>query len=132
MLTLRTTVSAKMKRITFISTIFAFAGCMVNYPMTTFYVKNITDKTLNFKASVMKHSQMGQFEMTLPFAVLPHDSVIARKVGFKNDASPTAWFTKFIIFPTDSVQFNDPHIADNWVKTTDEKGKPIYTFTMSK
>jgi hypothetical protein len=107
-------------------------SCFVNYPLTTFYVKNTTDKTLNFKASVMKRSSMGPFEMTLPFAVLPHDSVIARRTNFKTDASPAAWFTRFIIFPTDSVLFNDPDNQDNWIKTTDERGRPIYTFTMSK
>lgn len=80
----------------------------------------------------MHPSSMGQFEMTLPFAVLPHDSVVARKTNFKKDVEPTAWFSKFIIFPTDSVQFNDPHISNNWIKTTDEKGRPTYTFTMSK
>ncbi len=108
------------------------SSCMTNYPLTTFYVKNTTDKTLNFKASVMKRSQMGPFEMTLPFAVLPHDSVIARRVGFRKDAAPAAWFTKFTIFPTDSVSFNDPHNSDNWVKSTDIKGKPVYTFTMTR
>lgn len=70
--------------------------------------------------------------MTLPFAVPPHDSVLARRVGFNKDAQPTAWFTKFIIFPSDSVYFNDPNKADNWVKSTDPKGKPVYTFTMTK
>lgn len=121
-----------MKQLICILTILTFTGCMVNYPMTTFYVKNNSDKTLNFKASVIKYSQMGQFEMTLPFAVPAHDSVIARKVGFKKDAQPTSWFTRFIIFPTDSVSFNDPKSQSNWVKTADINGKPIYTFTLSK
>ena len=107
-------------------------SCMTNYPLTTFYVKNTTDKTLNFKASIIKRSQMGPFEMTLPFAVYPHDSVVARKANFRKDASPTAWFTKFTIFQTDSLSFNDPKSKDNWIKTTDEKGRPIYTFTMTK
>lgn len=112
--------------------IFVCTSCMTNYTLTTFYVKNTTDKTLNFKASIIKHSQMGPFEMTLPFVVYPHESVVARKANFKKDASPAAWFTKFTIFPTDSLSFNDPKNIDNWVKTIDEKGRPIYTFTMTK
>jgi len=106
---------------------------MTNYPTTTFYVKNTSDKVQNFTASIMKYSSMtGPFEMTLPIAVPPNDSIIARRVGFHKEARPTAWFTKFIIFPTDSVAFNDPNIDENWVKSTDEKGKTIYTFTMTK
>lgn len=123
----------KLKSYFFITTFtFYLTGCMVNYPTTSFYVKNNSDKTLNFKASIIKYSSMGPFEMTLPFAVLPHDSVLARRVGYKKDAEPTGWFTKFIIFPTDSIYFNDPKQNGNWVKSIDIKGKPVYTFTMTK
>lgn len=121
-----------MKQILSLLTIFILTGCMVNYPTTTFYVKNTTNKTQNFKASVIKYSSMGQFEMTLPFSVPPNDSVLARQVGFKKDALPTAWFTKFIIFPTDSTNFNDPNNSKNWVKSFDKKGNPIYIFNMTK
>ncbi len=100
--------------------------------MTTFYVKNTTNETLNFKASVIKQSSMGPHEMTLPFAVAPNDSVIARQVGFKKGIEPTAWFSKFIIFPSDSINFNDPNDPANWKKTLDEKGRPVYTFNMTK
>jgi len=30
------------------------------------------------------------------------------------------------------VTFNDPNIIENWVKSTDENGKTVYTFTMTK
>lgn len=121
-----------MKHIIIILTTLAFTSCMLSYPVTTFYVKNNTDKTLNFRASVMKYGSMGQSEMTLPFIVLPHDSVLARRVGLKKDAEPTAWFTHFIIFPTDSILFNDPNNSANWIKSTDAKGRPVYTFIMTK
>ena len=100
--------------------------------MTTFYVKNTTNETLNFKASVIKQSSMGPNEMTLPFAVPPNDSIVARQVGFKKGIEPTAWFSKFIIFPSDSVVFNDPNDPANWIKTLDAKGRPVYTFNMAK
>ncbi|MGN6435944.1 MAG: hypothetical protein ACTHMM_05395 [Agriterribacter sp.] len=122
-----------MKQLIASLTILVFAGCMTNYPMTTVYVKNNSNKTLNFKASIVKYSSMGgPFEMTLPFTVLPHDSVVARRVGLKNGALPTVWFTSFNIFPTDSVSFNDPNNAANWIRSTDTKGKPVYTFIMTK
>lgn len=121
-----------MKKLFLFLTILSLTSCSVNYPTTTFYVKNTTNKTLNFKASIIKYSSMGPFEMTLPFSVPPNDSVLARQVGFKKDAEPTAWFTKFIIFPSDSINFNDPNNATNWVKSTDQKGRPVYIFNMTK
>ena len=75
---------------------------------------------------------MGAYEMTLPFAVPPNDSIVVRQVGFKKGTKPTAWFTEFIIFPIDSLKFNDPNNEANWIKSTDEKGKPVYTFNMTK
>ncbi len=105
---------------------------MINYPTTTFYVKNTTNKTLNFKASIIKYSSMGPFEMTLPFAVPPNDSVLARKANFHKDAAPTAWFSKFTIFPSDSITFNDPNNSQNWLRSIDSKGRPAYLFNMAK
>lgn len=121
-----------MKHILALLTLLLFSACNVNYPVTSFYVKNNSEKTINFKASILKYSSMGQFEMTLPFAVPPHDSALARRVGFHKDAVPTAWFRTFVIFPTDSVLLNDPNNAGNWIKSSDEKGKPVYTFTLTK
>lgn len=112
--------------------VFLLPDCMASYPTTSFYVKNNSDKTLNFKASVIKFSSAGSSEMTLPFAVPPRDSVLARRVGLKKGAEPTAWFTKFVIFPADGISFNDPNVAGNWVPSTDANGKPVYTFTMTK
>lgn len=109
-----------------------FSGCVSNYQSTTFYVKNNASKPLNFKASVEKYSSMGPFVMTLPFTVLPQDSVLARSVKLRKDLPPTAWFTDFIIFPADSVKLNDPKNAGNWVKTIDAKGNPVYTFKLAQ
>ncbi|MHC1778333.1 MAG: hypothetical protein AB9834_23230 [Lentimicrobium sp.] len=121
-----------MKLILTVLTLLLFSACNVNYPVTSFYVKNTSGKTINFKASILKYSSMGQCEMTLPFAVAPHDSTLARRVGFHKDAVPTAWFRTFVIFPTDSVLMNDPNNDGNWIKSTDKKGKHVYTFTLTK
>lgn len=120
-----------MKNTILICILLGLTSCMTNYPMTTFYVKNTSNETLNFKATIVKQSSMGTQEMTLPFAVPPNDSVVVRKVGFKKGIEPTAWFTKFIIFPTDSITFNDPNKPENWEKTIDEKGRPVYIFNMT-
>jgi hypothetical protein len=121
-----------MKRIYAIITCIALTGCITNYQATTFYVKNNTSKTVNFKASVEKLSSMGTYIMTVPFTVLPADSVLARQVGIRKGAPPTAWFTDFIIFPVDSVQLNDPKDSANWIPSTNAKGKPVYTFNIAK
>src|SRR5688500_13724851 len=112
--------------------IVSFASCM-NYPATKFYVKNNTESTINFKATVIKQSTItGPFEMTVPFTVFPGDSVLARHVNFRKDAYPNEWFTNFALFPINGVVFNDPNQPENWIKSTDDKGKPVYTFTVSK
>lgn len=121
-----------MKQLYVILIIFGLTACSLNYPTTTFYVKNTTNKTLNFKASIIKYSSMGPFEMTLPFSVPPNDSILARQTGFKKDAEPNKWFTKFTIFPTDSIIFNDPNNSNNWIKSVDSKGRPVYTFNIAK
>ncbi len=115
-----------------LTSVVLFSGCVSNYQSTTFYVKNNANKPLNFKASVEKYSSMGPFVMTLPFTVLPQDSVLARSVKLRKDLPPTAWFTDFIIFPADSVKLNDPKNAGNWVKTIDAKGNPVYTFKLAQ
>lgn len=108
------------------------AGCSTNYQLTTFYVRNNTDRTVNFKASILKYGTMGSFEMTLPFTVLPHDSVLARRANFRKDISPAGWFTRFTIFPVDNLVFNDPNDNGMWVRSTDAKGKPVYTFNLAR
>lgn len=106
-------------------------GCMMNYPATKFYVKNNTDQTIYFKASVIKQSTItGPFEMTVPFTVLSGDSVLARHVNFREDAAPTAWFTNFTLLPIEGTLLKDPNQPENWIKSTDDKGKPVYTFTV--
>lgn len=103
------------------------------FPTTTFYVKNNSDRTVNFKATVLKRNSMGPFEMTNSFTVNPKDSVLARQVGFKRDSeNPQKWFTNFTIFPTDSIQIHDPNKPSNWKKWTNEKGKPCYTFIIAE
>jgi hypothetical protein len=121
-----------MKNLFFIIVSSTLASCMTNYPLTTFYVKNNSAKTINFKASIIKQSTMGAFDMTLPFTVFPNDSVVARRANFKKNISPTEWFTQFIIFPVDSVSLNNPKDPNNWIKSTDTKGNIVYTFNITK
>ena len=107
-------------------------GCG-SYPTTTFYVKNTSDKPISFNATVMKRSQMGPFYINQPFTVQPKDSVLTRKVGYKSDGqNPQNWFTEFKIFPVDSLEFNDPKLAQNWIKSVGKDGKPMFTFKIVK
>lgn len=87
---------------------------------------------MSFRASVELYSTTGPNVLSKPFAVLPKDSVLARVVKLRKDLPPTAWFTEFIVFPKDSVTRNDPKNADNWIKTTDAKGRPVYTFNLAR
>lgn len=104
-----------------------------NYPTTTFFVKNNSDKTVFFKTTILKRNSMGLFEMNNNFSVNPKDSVLTRQVGFKRDSeNPEKWFTNFTIFHTDGIKYNDPNKSSNWKKRTNEKGQPYYTFIVAE
>lgn len=129
-----------MKRVlrflTFIVVTITLLGCSAlfnpNYPTTTFWVTNSSDKTINFKASIIKYNSMGPYEMTLPFTVNSGDTVLFRRNGFRKNANPTAVYSKFIIFPVDNVNLNNPKDSTNWIKSLDIKGKPQYIFDLNK
>ena len=103
-----------------------------SYTMSTFYVKNTSEKQINFNASVVKYSQMGPYLLNVPFTIKAKDSVLARKVKMRTDLSAENWFEKFEIFPIDGLEFNDPKNPQNWIKTIGKDGKPIYTFNIIK
>ena len=121
----------QMRKITTLFLLLTLVSCG-SYTMSTFYVKNTSNKPISFDASVMKFSQNGPYDINQSFTIKPNDSVMTRKVSMRNDVSPEKWFTRFNIFPTDSLEFNDPKIPQNWVKTIGKDGKPIYTFNIVK
>jgi hypothetical protein len=100
--------------------------------MSTFYVKNTSNKSVSFDTSVLKFSQNVPYNVKQSFTVRPNDSVLTRRASMRNDLGPERWFTQFNIFPTDSLEFNDPRNPQNWVKTIGQDGKPVYTFTIVK
>lgn len=104
-----------------------------NSPMTAFIVKNTSDKSINFSASVLKYSQiMGPQIIDNSFTVKPKDSIIVRQTYFKRDGeNPQNWFQEFKIFPVEGIDLNDPKKAENWVKSSKDN-IPIYTFTINK
>lgn len=107
-----------------------FAGCA---PLTTFYVKNNSEQTMNFKISITTYRNMtGQLNATLPFILGAQDSVLVRRLYYGRTELPNQWFTKFAIFPVDGVPANDPRLAENWLKTQDGRGRPVYTFNITK
>ncbi len=132
-----------MKKITLIILILSYSltscGILIpfpenkKYPTTTFYVKNNSEKVINFKTSIVKQSMNGPFKMTLPFTVQPKDSVLARKAMFKkNGENPQNWFSEFEIFPVENVKIFDPNKPENWKKWTNKEEKPCYTFIIAE
>lgn len=103
-----------------------------NYPTTTFYVKNNSEKAISFQSTVLKRSSNGPFEMRVPFTVQPKDSVLARQVGFENGAEPQKWFIEFTISPIVGIIMNNPNKPENWRKGRSMKGKQYYTFTIAE
>ena len=101
--------------------------------MTDFYVKNTSNKTISFEASVIKPSQIsGPQEVSLPFTVYPNDSVLARRISFRKDSEkPQKWFHKFIIHPVEGIRMNDPNLPENWIKYN-TNDNPVYVFTLNK
>ena len=121
----------QMRKLTTLFLLLTLVSCG-SYTMSTFYVKNTSNKPISFDASVMKFSQNGPYDINQSFTIKSNDSVMTRKVSMRNDVSPEKWFTRFNIFQTDSLEFNDPKIPQNWVKTIGKDGKPIYTFNIVK
>lgn len=104
-----------------------------NQPVTAFIVKNTSNKSISFSASVLKYSQiMGPQLLNNSFTVKPKDSLIVRQTYFKRDGeNPQNWCQEFKIFPVDGVEMNDPKKAENWIKSSKDN-IPIYTFTINK
>ena len=68
-----------MRKLTTLFLLLTLVSCG-SYTMSTFYVKNTSDKTVSFDASVMKFSQSGPYDVNQSFTVKPNDSVLARKL----------------------------------------------------
>jgi hypothetical protein len=100
---------------------------------TAFFVKNTSNKPISFTSSVLKHSQtMGPHIIQNSFTVKPNDSILVRNIYFKSDGeNPQAWFREFNIFPVDSIEMNNPKLAENWKKFNKEKFQ-YFTFTLNK
>jgi|SRR6056297_527246 len=112
-----------MKRILIIlSTL--ILGC--NYPTTSFWVNNNTDKEVHFTAGAV-HLPTYSIR-TLPFSVPPKDSVLVRRIGLKEGGDVTNVFGDISFMTIDSVEIKDPMNPENWEKSKDQNGKPKFTF----
>ena len=116
-----------MKKVIIPILIVLLSGCYTQYPTTTFWINNNTDKTVNFRASIYKANLPPPHTMSLPFTVAPGDSTLFRAVGFHKQASPVDVFTKMNFIPIDK-KMNNPNDSINWIKSIDEKGRPKYNF----
>ena len=122
-----------MKKLILLTVAFLCFACSKEYVMTEFCVKNTSDKTISFEASIIKFSQITDpYEVSLLFTVQPNESVLARRVEYEKDGlEPQKWFSTFVIYPIEGIQMNDPNLAENWVKS-DKEGTPVYEFTLNK
>jgi hypothetical protein len=113
--------------------LFCLSACAHKYQKTSFYVKNTSSKVIHFKATMVELSSAGTYEVTLPFMVMPNDSVLVRQIKVRKGAvvAPADWFAKFVFSPTEGVIFNDPDDPHNWLWSLDESGKPAYTFRVT-
>jgi hypothetical protein len=120
------------KVLLFFSIVLFFACSKDEFLVTDFYVKNTSNKTISFDASILKRSSDGYHELSLPFVVYANDSVLARRTEFSKDGkNPHKWFRKFIIHPVEGIEMNDPNLPENWIKYN-TNGNPVYVFTLNK
>jgi len=122
--------------------LFLFALCVTvsscaflfgDFPTTSFYIKNDSDVPIYCEIEIMKRSAtMGLHSMRLPFKIAPDETVLARQVGFPEDGKPQDWFRKFDIIPTEAARLKDPYLSHNWVRSTDKKDRPAYTFIIAE
>jgi archaellum component FlaG (FlaF/FlaG flagellin family) len=59
-----------------------------SYTMSTFYVKNTSNKSVSFDTSVLKFSQNVPYNVKQSFTVRPNDSVLTRRASMRNDLGP--------------------------------------------
>jgi len=110
-----------------------FFACGKEYVKTEFYVKNSSSETINFEITIVKRSTITEpYEVSLPFTLNANDSILARRVEMQKDGkNPQEWFTKFVIYPVEGIQMNDPNLPENWIKYN-TGDTPIYVFTLNK
>ena len=123
-----------MKRVGIFLIVLICACCeKEDMPMTEFYVKNTSTKTIIFDASVIKPTgNSGHQKVSLSFTVYANDSVLARRIKFTRDGkNPQKWFNTFVIRPVEGIQMNDPNLSENWIKYN-ANDMPIYVFTLNK
>jgi hypothetical protein len=107
--------------------IILLSGCYTQYPTTTFWINNNTNKTVNFRASIYKANLPPPSIMSLPFTIEPGDSVLFRQVGFHKQGNPAKVFKEMNFIPVDK-KMNNPKDSISWIKSTDTKGLPKYNF----
>jgi len=104
-----------------------WSGCSTQYPTTTFWINNNSEKTVNIKASIFKDSLPPPHIMDLFFTIEPADSVLFRQSTFSKQGNPAKIFKEIKFVPLEK-RMNNPTDSANWIKSNDAKGKPKYNF----
>jgi hypothetical protein len=104
-----------------------WSGCATQYPTTTFWINNNTEKTVNIKASLFIDSLPPPHIQDVFFTIEPEDSVLFRQSTFNKQGNPAKIFKEIKFVPLDK-RMNNPTDSANWIKSTDLKGKPKFNF----
>ena len=116
-----------MKKSLFPILLLMLCGCSTQYPTTTFWVNNNTEKTVNLSATIFVDTLPPPHLKNLEFSIPPSDSVLFRQSTFNKQGNPAKTFKEMKFVPVDK-KMNRPTDSINWIKTIDSKGKPKYNF----
>lgn len=105
----------------------ALSGCSTQYPTTTFWINNNTEKTVNIKASLFIDTLPPPHILDVFFTIEPEDSVLFRQSTFNKQGNPAKIFKEIKFVPVDK-QINNPSDSTNWIKSMDSNGKPKFNF----
>ena len=95
-----------------------------SYQTASFWIENNSDQKVEFQSSVISATTMtGPAIMARPFTAKPGEAINLGEAGFYEETNITDVFNCEVI---DTVKVKNPKNIENWVKTTDDKGKTKY------
>lgn len=114
-----------MKKQILLFLIVGLSSCYPNYPTTSFWIHNNSEKEVNFNASIYKANTPPPHIMSQLFTINPGDSVLFRRTGFPKKGNPVNVFKEMNFIPINK-RMHDPNDSLNWIKSVGNKGKPKY------
>lgn len=95
-----------------------------SYPTASFWIENNSNQTIEFQSSVVSATTMtGPAVISRPFKAEPGEVINLGETNFDEETKITDIFNYKVI---DTVKIKNPKDIQNWIKTTDKKGKTKY------